>query len=68
MPNELRKGERVAWKSHGGSAEGRVVKKVTERTQIKGHSVAASPDNPQYIVETGENKRAAHKPGTLKKI
>jgi len=68
MPDELRKGDRVAWKSHGGSAEGRVVKKVTERAQIKGHNVAASPDNPQYIVETRENKRAAHKPGALKKI
>jgi hypothetical protein len=29
--------------------------------------VAASSDNPQFIVETDEGKRAAHKPEALKK-
>jgi hypothetical protein len=29
---------------------------------IKGHRVAASKDDPQYLVETGGGKRAAHKP------
>ncbi|MGN6357933.1 MAG: DUF2945 domain-containing protein [Novosphingobium sp.] len=37
------------------------------RTRIKGHKVAASPDNPEFIVETAEGKRAAHKPGALRK-
>lgn len=34
---------------------------------IKGHKVAASKDNPEYLVETDEGKRAAHKAGSLKK-
>lgn len=65
MTTNFSKGDKVSWKSHGGEAHGKVVKKQTEPTQIKGHKVAASPENPQFIVETGEGKRAAHKPGAL---
>ncbi|MGF7148905.1 plastocyanin [Sphingomonas zeicaulis] len=63
----LSKGDKVSWKSHGGTAHGTVVKKQTSRTQIKGHTVAASKDDPQYIVETENGDRAAHKPSALKK-
>ena len=34
---------------------------------IKGHKVAASRDNPEYLVETSEGKRAAHKAEALTK-
>lgn len=64
---ELSKGDKVSWKSHGGEAHGHVVRKQTSETHIKGHKVAASKENPQYIVETDEGKRAAHKPEALTK-
>lgn len=67
MTKTLKKGDAVTWKSHGGEAHGKVVRKATEATKIKGHKVAASKDNPQYIVETDEGKRAAHKPDALSK-
>ena len=67
MAKELHKGDRVSWSSHGGTAHGKVVKKVTSPMTIKGHKVAASKDNPEYLVETGEGKRAAHKPSALRK-
>ena len=67
MAEELKSGDKVAWKSHGGEAHGHVVRKQTSQTQIKGHKVAASKENPQYIVETDDGKRAAHKPGALKR-
>jgi len=67
MSEALSKGDWVKWKSHGGEARGEVIKKQTEPTQIKGHKVAASKDNPQYIVETDEGKRAAHKEAALTK-
>jgi uncharacterized protein YijF (DUF1287 family) len=67
MTDALKTGDAVSWKSHGGTAHGKVVKKVTSPTQIKGHKVAASTDNPEFIVETDEGKRAAHKPGALSK-
>lgn len=65
MTKALQPGERVSWKSHGGDAHGKVVKKITSPTQIKSHKVAASPDSPEFIVETDEGKRAAHKPAAL---
>lgn len=60
-------GDKVTWSSHGGSAHGKVVKKVTSPMEIKGHHVAASKDNPEYLVETDDGKKAAHKPSALKK-
>lgn len=67
MTGNFSKGDKVSWKSHGGEAHGKVVTKQTEPTQIKGHKVAASPENPQFIVETDEGKRAAHKAEALTK-
>jgi hypothetical protein len=64
---DVKAGDKVSWKSHGGTAEGKVVKKVTAKTQIKGHTVAATKDDPQFLVETDEGKKAAHKPAALKK-
>jgi hypothetical protein len=65
MSKTFSNGDRVKWKSHGGEAHGKVAKKQTEPTQIKGHKVAASEDSPQFIVETDQGKRAAHKPSAL---
>ena len=67
MVKAPKSGDAVSWKSHGGEAHGKVVKKITEPTQIKGHKVAASTGNPQFIVETHEGKRAAHKAEALSK-
>lgn len=67
MAKTLKPGDAVSWKSHGGTATGKVVREVTERTGIKGHTVAASPENPQLIVETKKGARAAHKPAALTK-
>ena len=67
MDTEPKPGQKVSWKSHGGEAHGKVVRKITRRTKIKSHTVAASPENPEFIVETGEGKRAAHKASALKK-
>jgi hypothetical protein len=66
--SDLKKGDPVSWDSAGGHSTGKVVRKQTSPTAIKGHKVKASPENPQYIVESDiSGKRAAHKPGALKK-
>ena len=45
-----------------------MVRKLTRPMQIKGHKVAASKDNPEYLVESGKTgAKAAHKPGELRK-
>jgi len=65
MENTFKAGDKVSWKSHGAEAHGKVVRKITKPMTIKGHKVAASPDNPEYLVETDEGKQAAHKPTAL---
>jgi uncharacterized protein YijF (DUF1287 family) len=65
VAKDLKAGDRVSWKSPGGEAHGKVVRKQTSRTKIKGHEVAASKDNSQFIVETNGGKRAAHKADAL---
>lgn len=67
MTKEFRSGDSVSWELHGGTAEGKVVRKLTSETTIKGHKVAASKDNPEYLVETDEGKQAAHKAKALTK-
>ncbi|SDA13111.1 DUF2945 domain-containing protein [Sphingomonas sp. NFR15] len=67
MAIHLKKGDKVSWKSHGGTAHGTVVKKQTTETTIKGHKVAASKDAPQFIVETESGKQAAHKAEALRR-
>ena len=46
MSDTFSKGDSVKWRSHGGEAHGKVTKKQTEPTQIKGHKVAASKKIP----------------------
>lgn len=61
-------GDAVKWDHSQGTTQGKVVKKVTSPTQIKGHKVAASKDNPEYIVKSDKTgAKAAHKPTELRK-
>jgi hypothetical protein len=64
----LKKGDQVSWKSHGGEARGEVEKKITERTEVAGRTVDASPEEPQYQVRSEKSGGSAvHKPSALKK-
>jgi hypothetical protein len=65
MSKELHKGDKVEWDSSGGHSTGKVVRKLTSPMTIKGHRVAATKDHPEYLVETEEGKRAAHKAEAL---
>ena len=65
---ELKKGDHVTWKSHGGTAEGRVERKITSDTEASGRTVKASKDEPQYEVKSEKSGgTAVHKPSALKK-
>ena len=68
MAKDLKKGDTVEWDSSGGHSVGKIVKKQTSPTKIKGHKVAASKDDPQYIVKSDKSGgEAAHKASALKK-
>lgn len=69
MARTLKKGDKVEWNTSQGKTAGIVKKKLTSATKIKGHDVAASKSNPEYLVESSKSgKKAAHKPAALKKI
>lgn len=68
MGKAFKAGDKVEWDSSGGHSVGKVVKKLTSECNIKGHKVAASRDNPEYLVQSDKSgKKAAHKPEALKK-
>lgn len=68
MAKNIRKGDKVEWETSQGATTGKVVKKQTTPTKIKGHEVKASKTDPQFIVESSKTgKRAAHKPEALHK-
>jgi hypothetical protein len=67
VTKQLKKGDDVSWKSHGGTAHGTVEKKVSSDTSIKGHTARATPDDPQYLVKSDNGGKAIHKPSALTK-
>ncbi len=65
---ELKKGDAVSWNTSQGETHGKVEKKLTEPIDIKTHHVAASEENPEFLVKSDKTgKEAAHKPSELKK-
>jgi hypothetical protein len=64
---EFKKGDKVTWNSHGSTAHGTVVRKITSDTDAGGRTVKASKDDPQYLVESDNGGDAVHKPSALKR-
>ncbi|SDG12090.1 Protein of unknown function [Blastococcus aurantiacus] len=68
MADDFKKGDHVTWKSHGGTAEGTVERKITSDTEASGRKVKASKDEPQYEVKSEKSGgTAVHKPSALDK-
>jgi hypothetical protein len=64
--DDLHKGDKVTWSSHGQTVHGEVVEKITEDTKAAGRTVRASKDDPQYRVRSDKTgKDAVHKPSAL---
>ncbi|SEG04565.1 Protein of unknown function [Thermomonospora echinospora] len=64
---EFSEGDRVSWRSHGGRAQGTVLKKITSDTEAAGRTVRASKDDPQYLVRSDHGGEAVHRPSALEK-
>lgn len=68
MADKLKKGDKVEWETSQGKTSGTVKRKLTKPIDIKGHHVAASKENPEYLVESDKSgAQAAHKSKALKK-
>ncbi|MFD2365601.1 DUF2945 domain-containing protein [Pseudoduganella sp. GCM10020061] len=69
MTVTFKAGDKVEWESAQGAVRGTVKRKLTSPIDIKGHHVAASPDNPEYLVVSDKTgAEAAHKPSALRKV
>ncbi|MGI8955999.1 MAG: DUF2945 domain-containing protein [Chthoniobacterales bacterium] len=68
MSKKLKPGDEVEWRTSQGKTSGVVKKKLTSKRKIKSHVVAASKENPEYLVQSNNSGAlAAHKPGALQK-
>jgi hypothetical protein len=62
----LKEGEKVEWQTPQGKTSGTVKQKLTDPLRIKKHKVAASEDDPEYLVVSDKSgQEAAHKPEAL---
>jgi hypothetical protein len=69
LADEFKRGDKVEWKFGRGKALGVVRKKLTARTTVGRQAVAASKDDPRYLVETERSrKQVAKRPRALKRI
>jgi hypothetical protein len=68
MPAKIKTGDSVRWNTSQGETRGKVVRKLTRSTKIKGHTAKPSSKNPEYLVRSKKSgKTAAHKASALKK-
>ena len=68
MGKDLKPGDMVARDTPQGTTHGKVVKKLTTTTRIRGHVAKAGEADPQYLVQSDKTgAKAAHKPGALKR-
>lgn len=62
-------GDHVRWNSEAGYVSGRIIKIHRRATLYKGHPRYASPDEPQYEIQSDKTDHIAmHKGAVLHKI
>lgn len=69
MTQNFKQGDHVRWNTPQGKTTGVVQDKIMAETHAAGRKVAASKDQPQYLVKSDKTgKEAVHKPESLEKI
>jgi hypothetical protein len=69
MSEAFKRGDRVEWNFRGHRVTGRVRRRVTARTEIGGHVVAASRDDPRYVVRSDKSgKETTRRPEALRRL
>ena len=69
MTERFKRGDRVGWNFRGHAVTGRVLKRLVERTEVAGRVVAASTDDPRYVVRSDKTGReTARRPEALKRL
>jgi hypothetical protein len=69
MPHEFKRGDRVEWNFRGRNVSGRIRRRLTSRTEIGGQVVAASKDDPRYVVRSDRSgKETTRRPAALRRL
>jgi len=69
MPERFKRGDRVEWNFRGRSVTGKVRKRLTARTEHEGQVVAASKDDPRYIVRSeATGRETTRRPEKLRRL
>jgi hypothetical protein len=69
MPEEFKRGDRVEWTFRGRPVAGKVRRKLTKRTEIAGRPVAASKDDPRYVVRSDRSgKETTRRAAALRRL
>ena len=69
MRKDFKKGDHVEWNSEAGIIRGTVQKKVTREVEFRGRIRHASPQEPQYVVQSDKTGHIAmHKATALRRI
>ncbi len=69
VTEKFRRGDRVEWNFRGRPVLGKVRKRLIERTEVAGQVVAASKDDPRYLVKSdASGKETTRRPEALKRL
>ncbi|SPB13327.1 hypothetical protein NOV72_00625 [Caballeronia novacaledonica] len=69
MSKSFKLHDHVRWNTPQGETTGHIVRIVTGRTTLDGHTVNASHDDPHFEVESDKSgKRAVHKADALTRL
>jgi Hypervirulence associated proteins TUDOR domain len=69
MAQDFKRGDRVEWNFRGRRVVGRVQRRITSRTVVNGRAVAASKDDPRYLVRSEKSgKETTRRPEALRHV
>jgi hypothetical protein len=69
MAQEFKRGDRVEWNFRGRTVSGTVRRRLTKRTELAGQVVAASKDDPRYVVRSDKSGReTTRRPAALRRV
>jgi hypothetical protein len=68
MPQDFKRGDQVEWSFRGRTVRGTVRRRLTKRAEIGGRVVAASKDDPRYVVRSDRSgKETTRRPTALRR-
>jgi hypothetical protein len=68
MAQEFKRGDAVEWSFRGRKVRGTVRRRLTRRTELNGRVVAASKDDPRYVVRSDKSGReTTRRPDALRR-